>query len=250
MSQECHNQIVNRFPELSETEHRSTALNINTGMGRNSIFNIVEPNSCFNVGPFSIAPIQAYHGDTPDGCVVYVVKLKSHNTSEKKIVIGWDFLGLPISDQNLIWNPDLLILGTETFNPHPETGMISVSDAFELVNNWNAKECYIVHYSGLLDIQEAKNQWFRGPTKPMTTDELQRVIDSILRIVSSDGRFKMTVAREGMLWTAQTDEITKQDVSDCLEIEGLDKYTLRIENDDKNKVLKLVIEDRTNRYDL
>ena len=30
----------------------------------------------------------------------------------------------PRVDQNLFWNPDLLILGTETYNHHPETGMI------------------------------------------------------------------------------------------------------------------------------
>jgi hypothetical protein len=47
---------------------------------------------------------------------------------------GWDFLSL--SDdvhENLFWNPDLVILGTQSYNPHPETGLISISDAFELV---------------------------------------------------------------------------------------------------------------------
>jgi hypothetical protein len=78
--------------------------------------------------------------------------------------------------------------------------MISVSEAFELVRRWNIKECYIVHYRGLLDLEEASNQWFRGPTKAMTTDELQKVIDSHLKIVGSGGKFRMTVAREGMIW--------------------------------------------------
>ena len=31
--------------------------------------------------------------------------------------------------------------GTQSYNPHPQTGMISVSEAFELVRRWNAKEC-------------------------------------------------------------------------------------------------------------
>ena len=47
--------------------------------------------------------------------------------------------------------------------------MISVTDAYQLVRRWNAKECYLVHYRGLMDFEEGKNQWFRGPTKPMTS---------------------------------------------------------------------------------
>src|SRR5207245_2653397 len=81
---------------------------------------------------------------------------------------GWDFLSLPNVEENLLWNPDLLVLGTQTYNPHPETGMISISEAYVLVRTWNAKECYLVHYSGLNDFEESKNQWFRGPVKAMT----------------------------------------------------------------------------------
>ena len=32
---------------------------------------------------------------------------------DKKIIIGWDFLSLPDVDDNLFWNPDLLLLGTK-----------------------------------------------------------------------------------------------------------------------------------------
>ena len=36
----------------------------------------------------------------------------------------WDFVGgSRVLIRNLFWNPDLLILGTETYNHHPETGM-------------------------------------------------------------------------------------------------------------------------------
>ena len=100
--------------------------------------------------------------------------------------------------------------GTQSYNPHPQTGMISVSEAFELVRRWNAKECYIVHYRGLLDFEEATNQWFRGPVKAMTVDELQRVIDSHLKIIGKEGKFRMTVAKEGMVWDSKRLE-TKQE---------------------------------------
>jgi hypothetical protein len=110
----------------------------------------------------------ANHGDnSPSGSVIYII-----NYQDKKGIMGWDFLSLPNVDENLLWDPDLLVLGTLSYIPHPETGMISVSEAYFLVRKWNVKECYLVHYSGLKDFEESKNQWFRGPVKAMTTTEL------------------------------------------------------------------------------
>ena len=180
---------------------------------------------------------------------------------DNKIIIGWDFLSLPTTSENLLWNPDLLILGTETYNSHPETGLVSVTEAFDIVRRWNAKECYIVHYSGLRDFEEGKNQWFKGPVKPMTTEGLQKTIDSHLRLSGSGGKFKIKVATEGMVWTSkdkeQLQQLSEQSLYDnkspignVLSIESLQKYVLSIEKDTKNDKLKLMIEDRVNRYDL
>jgi phosphoribosyl 1,2-cyclic phosphodiesterase len=170
---QCSEQLTKRFPQLSES---------NNNNNNRISFNTIQPDKTFEIGPFSITPVLADHGDnSPSGSVIYIVKLANH-----KVIIGWDFLSLPNVNENLLWNPDLVILGTQSYNPHPQTGMISVSEAFELVRRWNAKECYIVHYRGLLDFEEATNQWFRGPVKAMTTDELQRVIDSHLQIIGSE----------------------------------------------------------------
>jgi hypothetical protein len=186
--------------------------------------------------------------------------------TNRKIIIGWDFLSLPQTDETLLWNPNLAILGTQSYNPHPQTGMISVSEAFELIRRWNAKESYIVHYQGLLDFEEATNQWFRGPVKAMTTDELQKVIDSHLQILGSEGKFRMTVAKEGMVWDSNNSLQSKSEEREQLkepssgqndstspqfvEIEGLQKYIFRIEWERKDDKLKLMIEDRINRFNL
>jgi phosphoribosyl 1,2-cyclic phosphodiesterase len=239
---ECRDQVIKKFSQLSE----KTTTNNNRVS-----FNIVQPDQNFEVGPFSITPILADHGDnSPPGSVIYIVKLL-----DKKIIIGWDFLSLPNADPNLFWNPDLLILGTQSYNPHPQTGMISVSDAYEIIRRWNAKECYIVHYGGLLDFEEASNQWFRGPVKAMTTEELQRVIDEHLRVTGDSGKFTMTVAKEGMIWTekeGQQSRIYDENIpiGKVLEIESLQKYILKIENENKDDRLKLEIEDRINRFNL
>jgi phosphoribosyl 1,2-cyclic phosphodiesterase len=243
-TQLCRDQIIRRFPHLSEANR--------------SLFNILRSGERYNIGPFSVMPILSNHyidnneNNNSSNSVIYLITM-----ADRKIIIGWDFLSLDANvDQNLFWNPDLLILGTETYNHHPETGMISVTEAYDIVRRWNAKECYIVHYSGLRDFEEAKNQWFRGPTKAMTSDELQKTIDSHLRLTGNDGKFKITVAKEGMVWKTKEPQPEQEKVryegtpGNILEIESLQKYVLKIEKDDKNDVLKLMIEDTVNRYDL
>src|ERR671910_2317761 len=246
-TKECHEQIVSKFPEISTTNNKVS-------------FNVIQPNQPFEVGSISAIPILAYHGDnSPPGSVIYILKLPD----KKKIIIGWDFLSLPADvDQNLFWNPDLIILGTQSYNPHPETGLISVSDAFELVRRWNAKECFIVHYRGLRDFEDAKNQWFRGPTKAMNSEELQKTIDENLRITGKEGRYKIIVAKEGMVWTAKRGEAEGEKQSQqssrasppigrIIEIESLQNHVLTFEKEIKDgNMLKLIIEDRINRYDL
>jgi phosphoribosyl 1,2-cyclic phosphodiesterase len=245
---ECRDEIIKKFPQLSEKTKNNSKVS----------FNIVQPDNIFEVGPFSIMPVLAYHGEnSPAGSVIYIAKL-----ANRKVIIGWDFLSLPNVNENLLWNPDLAILGTQSYNPHPQTGMISVSEAFELIRRWNAKECYILHYRGLLDFEEATNQWFRGPVKAMTTDELQKVINSHLQIIGSEGKFKMTVAKEGMIWDsvpAQSKREEKEHLQGSsldenapqfVEIEGLQNYVFRIEKERNDDKLKLMIEDRINRFNL
>jgi hypothetical protein len=89
----------------------------------------------------------------------------------------------------------------------------------------------------------------------MTSEELQRTINSHLQLTGNNGKFKITVAKEGMIWKA-AEQQKEEDVNDenivgsVLEIEGLQKYVMRIEKDDKANILKLMIEDSINRYDL
>jgi hypothetical protein len=118
----------------------------------------------------------------------------------------------------LLWNPDIFILETQNYNPHPETGMISVTDAYNSIRRWNAKESFIVHCSGLQDLEGSKNQWFRGPIKPMTIDKPQKTNNSIIPI-AGDNDFKITVAQEGLVYILENLEQDIQHHNSNLPIE-------------------------------
>jgi len=199
---------------------------------------VISPGDPFEAGPFTIIPIAADNPGT-SGSVIYVIK-----AGQKKIVAGWDFLKLPGADNNILWNPDILILGTETYNEHPSTGMISVSEAYDIVRRWNAKLCYILHYSGEKDVEDAKNQWHRGPAGPLSPEELQKVVDDHLRVTGGEGKYVIKVAKEGTTWSP-AEEVAKEDkgpIGPRIEVDALDRHILAIEKTAKGGVT-VTIED-------
>jgi phosphoribosyl 1,2-cyclic phosphodiesterase len=238
-SKECLDQISKQFPTLLE---------------KFPAFSTIIPGTSFEVGPFIVEPILAQHANAA-GAVIYIIRLQT-----KKIVIGWDFESLPGAEQGAFWNPDLLILGTETYNDHKfSTGTISVSEAYDVIRRWNAKNCYIVHYSGQQDTEDAKNQWFRGPTRPLAENELQIMIDDHLRMTGDSTRFSMKVAKQGMIWmppsaaeeeahnVVKNIEARSSTIGDKIEIEGLEKYVLTFEKKEGGNKLNLTIEDNISR---
>jgi L-ascorbate metabolism protein UlaG (beta-lactamase superfamily) len=229
---ECSQQIAQELPSLATTT-------------TTSIISSINPGTPFDVGPFSVISLAADNaGDQPGlpGSVIYIIK-----AGAKKIVAGWDFLKLRTADESILWNPDLLVLGTETYNEHPSTGMISVSEAYDIVRRWKAKLCYVVHYSGEKDKEDAKNQWHRGPAGPLSVDELQRAIDDQLQVLGREGKFVIKVAKEGMTWSPQdAAEEEEGPIGPRIEVDALDQHIFSIEKMQDDKVA-LSIEDSINR---
>jgi hypothetical protein len=228
---ECSQQIGAELPSMSTPS--------------SSLFSPISPETPFEVGPFSVISVAADNaGDQPGlpGSVVYIIK-----AGARKIVACWDFLKLLTADESIVWNPDLLVLGTETYNDHPSTGMISVSEAYNIVRRWNAKLCYIVHYSGEKDREDAKNQWHRGPKGPLSADELQKAIDDHLLVSGREGKFVIKVAKEGMTWSPQ-DVVEEEEgpTGPRIEVDALDKHIFSIEKMQEGKIA-LSIEDNINR---
>jgi len=93
----------------------------------------------------------------------------------------------------------------------------------------------------------------------MTSEELQKVVDSSGPISGAENlySFKITVAKEGMLWHSKTqfeEPLEKYNGSDKigneLLIEGLEKYVLKFEHNSIEDNLRIMVEDRINRRDL
>ena len=89
----------------------------------------------------------------------------------------------------------------------------------------------------------------------MTAAELQRNIDSHLKVSGDEGRFKIMVGKEGTIWTDKestkySNYLENKSVGNVIEVEGLQKYTFKIEKDNKEHKLKVTIEDRINRYSM
>ncbi|HEX2014597.1 MAG TPA: MBL fold metallo-hydrolase [Nitrososphaera sp.] len=229
---ECADTLARELPTLAQSS--------------SSVVQIT-PGQPFEVGPFSVVAITADNsGDQPGipGSVIYVIR-----AGAKKIIAGWDFLKLLNADQSVLWSPDLLVLGTETYNDHPSTGMISVSEAYATVRRWNAKLCYILHYSGEKDKEDARNQWHRGPAGPLSLAELQKTVDDHLRVTGQEGKFVIKVATEGMVWSPEGGEgydIDNAPIGPKIEIDGLEKYVFSIEKTPEGRVA-LAIEDAINR---
>jgi ribonuclease BN (tRNA processing enzyme) len=65
-TRECRDQVIKMFPQVSEIKSKNNRVS----------FNIVQPDETFEVGPFTVMPILADHGDnSPPGSVIYIVKL-------------------------------------------------------------------------------------------------------------------------------------------------------------------------------
>jgi beta-lactamase family protein len=239
---ECGQQIARQLTSLSTSASSSSSL---PSSSSSSLFSPINPGTPFEVGPFSVIPIAADNaGDEPGlpGSVVYIIK-----AGARKIVAGWDFLKLQTPDESILWNPDLLVLGTETYNEHPSTGMISVSEAYNIVRRWKAKLCYIVHYSGEKDREDAKNQWHRGPEGPLSADELQKAIDGHLQVSGREGKFVIKVAKEGITWSPQAAvEEEEGPIGPRIEVDALDQHIFSIEKMQDGKVA-VTIEDSINR---
>ncbi len=85
---------------------------------------------------------------------------------------------------------------------------------------------------------------------------IQNTINEQLKLTGNDGKFNITVAQQGQIWTVDHNRKgegvleANLPMGKYLEIESLKNYILQFEKVEKENKLYLTIEDRINRYSL
>ncbi|MEM3084778.1 MAG: MBL fold metallo-hydrolase [Nitrososphaerales archaeon] len=177
-TQDCWNAVSKKFPELESIQHTP-----------------IERGKIFTLYGITITPLQVQHSsDVPDS-VAYVVEAEG-----KKIVFAWDVLSFQNTNDPILKGADLMIIDTFTYNPHPETGHLSVLQAYDLIKLWNPKEAYLINYSGYQDFKNQENPYARVPKRPMTSDELSAQVMSDLTPWGAGWNERIKVAAHGMIW--------------------------------------------------
>jgi ribonuclease BN (tRNA processing enzyme) len=123
-----------------------------------------------SVGTLSLTAIDICHADHAPGAAIYLLSFGG-----KKIVFGWDFLSIKGDVDNLLAGADVLLMDGNTWNPHPETGHISITEGLDLIRRWQPKQTFFVHYSGYEDEEDEQ----KGLPGPMITEELETRIAKI-----------------------------------------------------------------------
>ncbi len=121
-------------------------------------------------GTISLTPIEVCHAEHAPGSAIYLLEY-----NDRKILFGWDFLSIKGNTNNLMEKTDVVFLDGNTWNRHPETGHISITEGLELIKTWQPLRTFFVHYSGYEDQDDEQ----KGLPGPMTTEELETKIGKI-----------------------------------------------------------------------
>ena len=86
------------------------------------------------------------HGPKAPGAVGFVVQ-----HGGRKVVITGDFLRVPDEDNPLLFGADVMFLDANTWHPAEYTWHQSVLGNLRLIDKWQPKRAYMIHYSGYED---------------------------------------------------------------------------------------------------
>jgi phosphoribosyl 1,2-cyclic phosphodiesterase len=184
-TQQCWDVVSKKFSDLKSVQHTP-----------------IEAGKAFEIDGIRIIPIAVQHSGDALGSVAYAIESEG-----KKIIFAWDVLSFANSNDPILRGADLLIIDTFTYNPHPETGHLSILESYDLIKRWNPKEAYFINYSGYQDFKNQENPYARVPKRPMSSDELaSQVMDDVMAW-GAGWTERIKVATHGMTWRS-----TKQQV--------------------------------------
>jgi phosphoribosyl 1,2-cyclic phosphodiesterase len=219
-TKQCWDAVGNKFPDLKSAQYTP-----------------VEAGKTFEIDNVKITPVAVQHASDVLGSVAYAAEIEG-----KKIVFAWDLLSFANSNDPVLRGADLLFIDTFTYNPHQETGHLSVLEAYDRIKVWNPKEAYFINYSGYQDFKNQENPYARVPKRPMTSEELASQVMSDVAAWGTGWTERVNVASHGMVWrsTKQLDVMSPQFTEDAVKMFTEHNYVFIIKKG--KKVLEVTAE--------
>lgn len=115
-------------------------------LAERSEFRPLKPGISIPLDDMTITPLAVDHGPKAPGAMAFVVQHDS-----RRIFLSGDFLHLPDEDNSLLYGADVCFLDANTWHPAEWTWHQSVLGNLRLIEKWNPKRTYLVHYSGYED---------------------------------------------------------------------------------------------------
>ena len=137
-----------------------------------SDFRPLQPHVPILLGDVSVTPLAVEHGPTAPGAMGFVLRHGS-----RKIIITGDFRQVADENDPLLAGADVAFFDANTWHPTENTWHQSVLGNLRLINKWQPKRSYMIHYSGYED-QAHPADPINGPMDaPRFRRELQRVAE-------------------------------------------------------------------------
>jgi phosphoribosyl 1,2-cyclic phosphodiesterase len=115
-------------------------------LAERSDFRPLEPGVPIALGDLTIVPFAVDHGPKAPGAVGLAAQ---HGA--RKIVFTGDFVRVPNEDDPLLQGAHVMFLDANTWHPAEHTGHESVLGNLRLIDRWQPKRAYMIHYSGYED---------------------------------------------------------------------------------------------------
>jgi phosphoribosyl 1,2-cyclic phosphodiesterase len=115
-------------------------------LAERSDFRPLEPGVPVALADLTITPFAVDHGPKAPGAVGFVVQ-----HGGRKVVLTGDFLRIHNEDDPLLRGADVMFLDANTWHPAEYTWHQSVLGNLRLIDKWQPKRAYMIHYSGYED---------------------------------------------------------------------------------------------------
>ena len=149
-SRECWENGPNRF-------HRHLA--------ERSDFRPLQPGVPISLGEIAVTPFAVDHGPTAAGTLGFVVQ-----HGNRKVVFTGDFRQTAHENDPLLAGADVVFFDANTWHPTDQAWHQSVLGNLRLIEKWQPKRSYMIHYSGYEDREHPEDP-INGP---MENDRFRR----------------------------------------------------------------------------